>query len=149
MNYLDSSDSDSYEVKEILDCRIFRKQLEFLVLWASQATPTWQPASDVRGSPFLLIDFFRNKYRDTSRKDIGVQQEVKSTKELDISELIKSEPKKDINVPASIVSLDKNVVHYIDKNNNSCFLQSELFAEYFPHMFVDFVKSQYIAALKK
>ena len=50
---------EEYEVEKILDSRIFRGKVKYLVHWKSYGVEEdkWQPTQDVRGSKQLVAEF--------------------------------------------------------------------------------------------
>ena len=50
---------EEYEVKKILDSRIFRGKVEYLVHWKGYGVEEdeWRPSRDVRGSKRLVAEF--------------------------------------------------------------------------------------------
>ena len=54
-------DEEEFEVEEILDSRIHRRKLQFLVKWVGYNEPTWQPETDVKGSADEAIAEFYQK----------------------------------------------------------------------------------------
>ena len=51
---------EEWEVTEILDSRMFRRRLQYLVKWTGFDDPTWEPASTVDG--LHAIDSFHHRY---------------------------------------------------------------------------------------
>ena len=51
---------EEYEVKEILDSRIHRRKLQYLVKWVGYDDTTWEPASEIeRNAKETVQDFYR------------------------------------------------------------------------------------------
>jgi len=63
---------EEYEVHEILDSRIIRRKLEFLVDWKgySEEKRTWEPAENVTGVADLVTEFYRRYPQCPASKDI-------------------------------------------------------------------------------
>ena len=52
-------DEEEYEVQEVLDSRLHRGKLQYLVKWVGYDEPTWQPASDLEHASEAVQDFHR------------------------------------------------------------------------------------------
>ena len=52
-------EEEEYEVDEILDSRIHRGKLQFLVKWTGYNEPSWQPESDVKNAKDAVTEFYR------------------------------------------------------------------------------------------
>ena len=50
-------DNVEFEVKEILDSKLIRKTLKYLVRWVGYVEPTWEPAELLKHSPELVHYF--------------------------------------------------------------------------------------------
>ena len=52
---------EEYEVEKILDSRIFRGKVEYLVRWKGYGVEEdeWQPSQNIRGSKRLVAEFHR------------------------------------------------------------------------------------------
>ena len=52
---------EEYEVEKILNSRIFRGKLEYLIRWKGYgiANDLWRPATDVTGAKRLVTEFHR------------------------------------------------------------------------------------------
>ena len=63
---------EEYEVREILDSRIVRRRLEYLVDWKgySEEERTWEPAENVSGAADLVAEFHRRYPQRPASKDI-------------------------------------------------------------------------------
>ena len=57
---IDEKSQDTWEVTRILNSKMFRHRLRFLVNWAGNR-PDWQPFENVIGAPNVLAQYF-NKY---------------------------------------------------------------------------------------
>lgn len=55
----DSQDSEIYEVEAILDSRIRRKRVQFLVRWTGYNQTTWEPYENLDGCKELIFEFFQ------------------------------------------------------------------------------------------
>ena len=51
-------EEEEYEVEEILDSRLHRGKLQYLVKWVGYNEPSWQPESDVTGNADEAIEDF-------------------------------------------------------------------------------------------
>ena len=51
---------EEWEVSEVLDSRMFRQRLHYLVHWTGYDDPTWEPADSVDG--LRAIDLFHERY---------------------------------------------------------------------------------------
>lgn len=51
---------EEWEVTDVLDSRMFRRQLQYLVKWTGYDDPTWEPATSVNG--LRAIDLFHQRY---------------------------------------------------------------------------------------
>ena len=51
---------EEWEVAEVLDSRLFRRRLQYLVKWTDYDDPTWEPATSVNG--LQAIDLFYQRY---------------------------------------------------------------------------------------
>jgi hypothetical protein len=49
--------SPEWEVVEIIDSRLYRRQLQYLVNWFGYDEPTWQPHFDLENSQEKVMDF--------------------------------------------------------------------------------------------
>ena len=50
---------EEYEVAEVLDSRLHRGKLQFLVKWVGYTEATWQPESDLGNAQEAVADFYR------------------------------------------------------------------------------------------
>ena len=55
---ISTSGVEEFEVDSILDSRIHRGMLEFLVRWIGYPMPTWQPFEDVKHAAVAMDDYF-------------------------------------------------------------------------------------------
>jgi hypothetical protein len=51
---------EEWEVSEVLDSRMFRRRLHYLIRWTGYDDPTWEPADSVDG--LHAIDLFHERY---------------------------------------------------------------------------------------
>lgn len=58
---VDVEGQEEYEVEEILDSRLYRRKLEYLVRWKGydDASNTWEPAENVKNAPLLIKEFHK------------------------------------------------------------------------------------------
>ncbi|KAL5536505.1 hypothetical protein ACEPAF_327 [Sanghuangporus sanghuang] len=61
-------EQEEYEVEEILDSRLHRGKLQFLVKWVGYEEATWQPESDVKDNAQESIQEFYHKHPGAPRK---------------------------------------------------------------------------------
>ncbi|KAL5525001.1 hypothetical protein ACEPAF_8870 [Sanghuangporus sanghuang] len=61
-------EQEEYEVEEILDSRLHRGKLQFLVKWVGYEEATWQPESDVKDNAQESIQEFYRKHPGAPRK---------------------------------------------------------------------------------
>ncbi|KAL5498599.1 hypothetical protein ACEPAH_1953 [Sanghuangporus vaninii] len=61
-------DEEEYEVEEILDSRLHRGKLQFLVKWVGYDEATWQPESDVGDNAKESVQEFYRKHPGAPRK---------------------------------------------------------------------------------
>ncbi|KAL5512939.1 hypothetical protein ACEPAH_3337 [Sanghuangporus vaninii] len=61
-------DEEEYEVKEILDSRLHRGKLQFLIKWVGYDEATWQPESDVGDNAKEAVDEFYRKHPGAPRR---------------------------------------------------------------------------------
>ncbi|KAL5533015.1 hypothetical protein ACEPAF_4789 [Sanghuangporus sanghuang] len=61
-------EQEEYEVEEILDSRLHRGKLQFLVKWVGYEETTWQPESDVKDNAQESIQEFYRKHPGAPRK---------------------------------------------------------------------------------
>lgn len=59
-------DDLEYEVEEILDSRLYRRQLQYLVRWKGYTDPTWEPSNFLSHAP-RLVHLFHDRYPDKPR----------------------------------------------------------------------------------
>ena len=59
---------EEYEVDEIIDSRIHRGKLQFLVKWTGYDEPSWQPESDVIGNADAAIAAFYQMHPGAPRR---------------------------------------------------------------------------------
>ena len=52
-------DEEEYKVDEILDSRVHRGKLQFLVKWTGYDDASWQPESDVENAKEAVTEFYR------------------------------------------------------------------------------------------
>ena len=52
-------DELEYEVESILDSRLHRRQLQYLVKWVGYQEATWQPESDLTHAHQAISDFYK------------------------------------------------------------------------------------------
>ena len=50
---------ESYEVETILDSRVRRKKLQYLVRWTGYDDTTWEPIENLDNCKDLLLEFHR------------------------------------------------------------------------------------------
>ena len=53
-------DNEEWHVEEILDSRIYRHRLQYLVKWVGFDRPDWEPAEDV--NKLEAVDRFHQRY---------------------------------------------------------------------------------------
>ena len=53
----DTQEPDTYEVEAILDSRVRRKKIQYLVRWTGYNDPTWEPFDHLDGCRDLIIEF--------------------------------------------------------------------------------------------
>jgi hypothetical protein len=51
-----------YEVEDVVDSRIFRRRLQYLIKWRGDNVLTWEPATEV--NELQVIDEFHARYPD-------------------------------------------------------------------------------------
>jgi hypothetical protein len=53
------SSGDEYEVEQILDSRVRRRQLQYLVMWKGYpiSEATWEPVSHLQNAPDAIHNF--------------------------------------------------------------------------------------------
>ena len=58
---MDVDGEEEYEVDEILDSRLYRRQLQYLVKWKGYGSGdnSWEPAANVANAQDLIADFHR------------------------------------------------------------------------------------------
>ena len=61
-------ENSEWEVEEILDSKLVRKTLKYLVRWAGYDEITWEPAELLRNSP-TLVRYFHRKYPNIRKAD--------------------------------------------------------------------------------
>ncbi|KAL5504680.1 hypothetical protein ACEPAH_7343 [Sanghuangporus vaninii] len=61
-------DEEEYEVEEILDSRLHRGKLQFLIKWVGYDEATWQPESDVGDNAKEAVDEFYRKHPGAPRR---------------------------------------------------------------------------------
>lgn len=63
-NPITINDNQEWEVEHVLDSRLYRQKLQYMVKWVGfDEDRTWYPASDFKGSPHRLRGF-HNAYPD-------------------------------------------------------------------------------------
>ena len=58
-------DQEEYHVDEILDFRMFRRRVQYLVKWVGYDQPTWEPATNLQ--ELAALDDFHRRYPDKPR----------------------------------------------------------------------------------
>ena len=63
-----AEEEEEYEVEEIVDSRLHRGKLQFLVKWTGYDEPSWQPESDVVGNVDEAISDFYHLHPGAPRR---------------------------------------------------------------------------------
>ena len=53
-------DEQEYEPEEVVDSKLVRKKLYYLVRWVGHDHATWEPANYLKNSPMLVRHFHKN-----------------------------------------------------------------------------------------
>ena len=61
-------DEEEYEVDEILDSRLHRGKLQYLVKWTGYNEPSWQPETDLLGSADEAMELFHHQHPSAPRR---------------------------------------------------------------------------------
>ncbi|OCB88298.1 hypothetical protein A7U60_g4500 [Sanghuangporus baumii] len=71
-------EQEEYEVEEILNSRLHRGKLQFLVKWVGYEEATWQPESDVKDNAQESIQEFYRKHPSAPRKLTILRQSLQA-----------------------------------------------------------------------
>ncbi|KAL5513317.1 hypothetical protein ACEPAH_3716 [Sanghuangporus vaninii] len=79
-------DEEEYEVEEILDSRLHRGKLQFLIKWVRYDEATWQPESDVGDNAKEAVDEFYRKHPGAPRRLSIPRQSLRAIRKFTTSE---------------------------------------------------------------